>query len=397
MKAWAIALGLVVTVAAGATVGFWYGQSRAPAPNESPDVPDEPEVLVVERHEVPSSLETTPPAIVAAPVETPWIALNREAIAALEAGELDHALDLFEQCVAGDPTQATYRHNLAEALVRRALVDHEVVRPCPLCIERLARAVELAPERDALRELLARWRLEADTEKEFWTEGSQHFDLAYEGWRSEIIASSQSILDELERAYIDLSERFGVHPGELGQPRISVVLYRPAEFHSLTGLGHWAGAAFDGRIRVPIEPGKPIDKRLASLLRHELVHVFVAAAGGSGVPGWLNEGLAQWLQLDIALDLRSAEKSLAGQTLIPMDQLKKSLAQLGDDRRIAQGYAQSLLLCNFIAREYGDATLFKMVSGCKQGAAPATTFESWTKVSLDAAAGDLAEQLARSH
>jgi hypothetical protein len=134
---------------------------------------------------------------------------------------------------------------------------------------------------------------------------------------------------------------------------------------------------------------------LAALLRHELVHVFVAAAGGQSVPGWLNEGLAQWLQVDTSLEIRSAEKSLAGQTPIPMDQLQKSLAQLGDDKRIALGYAQSLLLCNFIAREYGDATLFKMVAGCKLGTTPASTFESWTKISLDAAAGDLAEQLAR--
>jgi tetratricopeptide (TPR) repeat protein len=253
MKVWTIASGLLLTVAAGAAVGFWYGQSRTPSPPPPPVALAEPEPEVVDRREVPSSTASAPaPAIAAAPVESQWIALNREAIASLEAGEIDHAIELFEQCVAGEPAQPTYRHNLAEALVRRALVDHEVQRPCPLCIERLARAVELAPERDALRELLARWRLEADTEKEFWTEGSQHFDLAYEGWRSEIIASSQSILDELERAYLDLAERFGVHPGELGAPRISVVLYRPAEFHSLTGLGHWAGAAFDGRIRVPI-------------------------------------------------------------------------------------------------------------------------------------------------
>jgi hypothetical protein len=92
--------------------------------------------------------------------------------------------------------------------VRKALVDHEVQRPCPSCIERLARAADLAPERDSLRDLLARWKLEAETEKDFWREGSQHFDLSYEGWRNEIIASSQQILDELERAYLDLSERF---------------------------------------------------------------------------------------------------------------------------------------------------------------------------------------------
>jgi hypothetical protein len=175
------------------------------------------------------------------------------------------------------------------------------------------------------------------------------------------------------------------------------VLYRPDEFHSLTGLGHWAGAAFDGRIRVPIEPGKPIDKRLSGLLRHELVHVFVQSAGGPSVPGWLNEGLAQWLQPDISRELRAAEKSFTGQPLIPMDQLKRSLAQLGDDKRITLGYAQSLLFCNHIAREYGEATLFKMVTGCKSNTAPATIFESWTKTSLDSAVSDLAEQLSRSH
>ena len=216
--------------------------------------------------------------------------LNREAIDALEAGELERAVELFEECVEGEPDEPVFQRNLAEALARLAVRDRGEQSPCGHCVETLARAAELAPDREDLTRLLDRWRREAELEEGFWRESSQHFDLAFDGRRDQILWGSHKVLEELEAAYTDFAEIFGFHPVEAGKPRISVVLYRREGFDALTGLGDWAGGAFDGTVRLPVEDEDLDGRPLKRVLRHELVHAFIHAAGGTDVPGWLNEG-----------------------------------------------------------------------------------------------------------
>jgi hypothetical protein len=394
VKWWVVGAGLVVAALGAGAVGYWLG--RAPLVHEPPvvEAPAAPAPMVFERREAPTP-RTYEVELAAAPASSRWGELNRDAIAALERGDLERAVELFEQCVSGEPKEPVFQHNLAEALVRLSMRRHETERPCAPCVASLERAVALAPEREPVRQLLERYRAELEVEKDFWSEGSQHFDLSYNGWRDELTSGAPAILIELERSWGDLALLFGVYPGEQPGQRIPVVLYHPAEFHKVTGLGHWAGGAYDGAIRVPMENGRVLDKHLGDLLRHELVHVFVRESGGSAVPGWLNEGLAQWLQERRDLDLRDSREKLRGRELIPIERLQSSLAKLGGDEDIARAYAQALLACDHIARTYGEATLFRMVSGCKSGVGVAKTFRDWTGIELELVMSDLAEELRR--
>ncbi len=322
-----------------------------------------------------------------------WAERNQRAIEHLDAGELDEAIELFEQCREGVPEEAVFARNLAEALVRKAVRDHEELRPCPHCIDVLLRAIELAPEREDLGTLLERWRREGQAEEDFWRESSLHFDLAYDGSRDEILWGSHRILVELERAYTDFGELFGRHPVEEGQPRIAVVLYRRESFDALTGLGDWAGGAFDGTVRVPVGDLELEEARLSSVLRHELVHAFVRAVGGKSVPGWLNEGLAQWLDVARGPALESARLELADADLFPLERLQGSLASWDDASAISLAYAQSLLLCDHVAHHHGERVLVQMVEGCASGVAAEDTFEELTRVALEVVLGDLADEL----
>ena len=191
------------------------------------------------------------------------------------------------------------------------------------------------------------------------------------------------MLDHLERAYEELFRWFGSDPvRETGRPAIRVVLYRREEFGRLTGLGDWAGGAFDGVVRVAVEDLGAEEERWKRVLTHELVHVFAHELGGPSVPGWLNEGLAQYLESpERSRSLRAADQRL-GAVLFPLERLQGSLASWSDPEDIGRAYAQSLLLVDRIAQEYGEEALRRMVVGCADGVPPETSFRNWASVEL---------------
>jgi len=392
-------LGLLLLVLAG--IGGYLSARLFVEPTEEPALLDQaaaplaPEDVLASRREpvLPEGTGTSTTEQLPEAADSRWALLNREAIALLDEGRFEEAIELFEVCLTGMPSEAIFERNLAEALVRQALRDHRLMHPCEHCIGMLEEAIELAPEREDLPLLLERWRAEAAAESGFWRESSLHFDLAYDGSRDELLWGSHRILNELEGVYMDLAELFGHSPVEEGAPRISVVLYRRESFGALTNLGDWAGGAFDGTVRIPVEDFALEESGMKRVLRHELVHAFNRVVGGGNVPGWLNEGLAQWLEFERDATLAVARRDLAGQPLFPLERLQGSLASWDDEDQIVLAYSQSLLLCEHIAQHYGERVLFQLVEGCAAGIGPAESFEQLTRVTLELALADLADEL----
>jgi len=319
-----------------------------------------------------------------------WAALNNEAVTALGEGDPARAVELLERCLAARPDEAVFQRNLAQALVELALAERAARPPCRDCIELVARASELAPARDDVRRLLEKWRNEAEVEADFWSESSLYFDLSYDGSRDDLLDGSFQLLNLLDQEYAELRDLFGADPAGAGRPRIPVVLYRREGFDAVTGLGDWAGGAFDGTVRIPIADGTSVTSpALKRVLRHELVHAFVHAAGGQRVPGWLNEGLAQWLEPNSQHAVKAAREALAGQPAFTLDELDGSLSSWQDPEKIALAYAWSLALCDTVARDFGERVLFRMVLGCAEGVAPEATFGSATNVDLAMVAAEL--------
>ncbi|MDP6540471.1 MAG: hypothetical protein QF903_05785 [Planctomycetota bacterium] len=388
-----IGLGLLTLAAAGA-VAWWAGARRAddgggppPPAHVEPSSPGG-------RHRVPlGRTDADPHTDPAAAERSVW---NREAIAALEAGDLARGVALLERCHAGAPQHEVFAANLAEALARLARVEHEAPDTRPAALERLARAVELAPGRDDLADLLDRWRREAETEQGFWTDESDHFLLRYDGERGELLNRGHYLLlNDLEAAYQDFGELFGRFFVEEGRPKVEVLVYRREEFSELTGIGHWAGGVFDGKVRVPIEDLDAERKVLTGILRHELLHAFVKEVGGRGVPGWLNEGLAQWVEAAFLDDrgsrVRRAREKLAGTELFTLDELAGSLATWRDEEAIARAYAQSLAFVAYLEHHYGERLVIELVEGYAADRDAATTFLERTGIPLDAVLTDFAD------
>ena len=332
---------MVFLLAASAGAGFVAARWLLRSP--PPPVPDE---LGAPPPAGPSELERRPVELPDAapaaqvPSADPWAATNREAIAALERGELEHAIELFEACHRADPDQQVFARNLAEALTRRALRDHNDLHPCPDCVPMLERAVSLAPDREetgaAARALEARAADRAGLL-------ARQLAALRPGLRR--LPSRDARLEPLAaqaRGHLHRAARaLRARPVEIGGPRIAVVLYERESFDKVTGLGHWAGGAFDGTVRVPVEDVDDEQGRLDRILRHELTHAFVRAVGGTGVPGWLNEGLAQLREPGRASSVAGARKALAGHTLFPLEacglarELERSRSDRARLRRVA--------------------------------------------------------------
>jgi hypothetical protein len=171
----------------------------------------------------------------------------------------------------------------------------------------------------------------------------------------------QMVLDELERAYDELDHWLALRP----RRRIDVVVYDPARFD----------AAFAGRFRFPaagfyagvirVRGDTRLTESLSRVLHHELVHAALdAAAPTLWLPGWVNEGAAEWFeartagQRGLATHQRAALAGLArsGELYGLTALATPSFANLSS--RAAQvAYLQSYALIDYLARQQGERSL----------------------------------------
>lgn len=171
----------------------------------------------------------------------------------------------------------------------------------------------------------------------------------------------QAVLDELERAYDRLGTWLGLRP----ERRIEVVIYDPSVFdQQFRGLFRFSAAGFyHGVIR--IRGGTQLTVNLSSVLHHELVHAaFDAAAPSLVIPGWVNEGSAEWFEARA----RGVRGLSVGQRAFLTDVARRgALHRLvvlntqafggfgADAARLA--YLQSHALIDYLVRRHGERKL----------------------------------------
>jgi hypothetical protein len=182
--------------------------------------------------------------------------------------------------------------------------------------------------------------------------GSRHFE--------------QQVLAELERTYDALGEWLALRP----QRRIDVLIYDPAQFDAaFAGRVRFRIAGFyQGVIRVRGDTG--LTDPLARVLHHELVHAALdSAAPTLWLPGWVNEGVAEWFEkrVDGQRSLTVGERAaLAG---VARTGELHSLAALAspsfaglDARQAAVAYLESYALIDYLARQEGERSLARFLA-----------------------------------
>ena len=88
-----------------------------------------------------------------------------------------------------------------------------------------------------------------------------------------------------------------------------------------------------------------------------------------------------------------ARRRLTRDTVFPLERLEGSLASWSDPAAIQRAYAQSLVLVDHIAAQYGDEALRAMVRGCADGVAVGESFERASSVPLAFVVDDLPNYL----
>jgi tetratricopeptide (TPR) repeat protein len=185
--------------------------------------------------------------------------------------ELTEALRL-----APDYTDASLL--LGELLYRAGTVE-EAVRV-------YEEALTHAPGTSALDARLQQWRDELALQRDFYQSHGQHFTVLFEGPADEPLAAKA--VELLESAYWRVSTALSTYP----EAPVTVVLYTEQQFRDVTRSPDWAAASYDGRIRVPVRGALRHVDELERVLAHEFTHVIVRTLAPTGVPTWLNEGLA---------------------------------------------------------------------------------------------------------
>jgi tetratricopeptide (TPR) repeat protein len=150
-----------------------------------------------------------------------------------------------------------------------------------------AQSIHPSPEVAALLEKAQRDR---EAESEFREGETHHFIVRYQGNATPQLATD--VLRTLEEHFRTLQTELRFTPGE----PIAVVLYTQQTFRDVTRAPSWAGAANDGRIRVPVQGLTSVSDQLSRVLMHELTHSFIRQKTQGRCPQWLDEGLAQWME-----------------------------------------------------------------------------------------------------
>ncbi len=261
-------------------------------------------------------------------------------IAALRAGDFPAAAAALERALQLMPADTDALLALADVYLKQ---DKR-----PQALDLLQRAKEAGARVPELEKKVQHLSREVDAEWDFVQTESLHFRVSFAD--SEDTHAVGLVLATLEDAYDVVGVKFDYYPDS----RTPVVLYAQQDFHTVTQTPDWAGAAFDGRIKLPVRGLQANDAALPRVLRHEYAHSVVQQLSNGRCPVWLNEGLAVWAEEAEEGEREAwAEQKIAGQELFTLDQLNGSFVDL-PATRAEVAYAQSYLAVRALIDDYGS-------------------------------------------
>ncbi len=167
-----------------------------------------------------------------------------------------------------------------------------------------------------------------------------------------------SISSSLDSSLDTLVSKYGF---EYPSSNIDINVYSSNNFKKMHNGPSWAGAVYDGKIRLPIDSSqKNISKKsLERVLRHELTHALLSNQSSSKrLPSWFNEGLAQYLECDG--NCGSYINSISKTRFLEPQVLKNSFTKL-DKTTASMAYSQSLHLLKVLTEIKGRGAIGHIV------------------------------------
>jgi len=211
-----------------------------------------------------------------------------------------------------------------------------------------------------------------DTYKNYDLVSSDHFQFMIEKDEAPIL--SVYLKDLAERAYATFSKKYAYSP----PPPIRIEVYRShADFSvrtvGLAGLGA-LGVSFGTTLAFDSPAAKDAGSfNWGSTVWHELAHTFTLGMTDNRIPRWLSEGLSVYEEhhglksgwgFNVTPDFLAAFKS---GKLVPVSRMNDGFMHPTYPQQVQFSYYQASLVCELIARDYGEAALLKMLQGYKEG------------------------------
>jgi hypothetical protein len=209
---------------------------------------------------------------------------------------------------------------------------------------------------DRIRQLMMRQRL--DTAYQVHT--TKNFEIRYP---DDVSPEGAARLGEvLEAELVRLGK---IIPVEQFQPvRVNVLWWH--DFRStFTGTDHILGL-YDGSIMLPFAGISRLDPGIVSIASHELAHAMLAQATRDRAPSWLQEGLAQ--RIEMVPYHRNAFNMYEDDTLIAISLLDSVLGSSVDPDMIGEAYIEAQTLVRYIEAAHGRAGLLRLIAAFRDGA-----------------------------
>jgi len=231
-----------------------------------------------------------------------------------------------------------------------------------LALEKLTEYNHANPADETARYFIEKINRENPVESTLDTRETGHFIVKYSGTNKNLVGDS--LLPILEDAYATVGEKLGYYPDH----KITVILYTDEEFKAATDSPGWAGAIFDGKIRIPVKGASSSTDLLRKMVVHEYTHAVIFDLAGEDCPAWLNEGLAQSMEgapVDGADAVVMDYVKLRGKD-IPLRSLTVSFTNMSPESAYA-AYMMSLSATDFLIDKYGMSSVRTILGGIKGG------------------------------
>jgi len=230
--------------------------------------------------------------------------------------------------------------------------------------EYIEKSFTMNPVDGKVRDLRTQLKAEHKVESKLAQTDGSHFTVKYEGGENAVTGHVISIL--LEEAYFKVGTDLGLYPDD----RIEAVLMTKETFRDITGTPSWAGALYDGRIKLPVGGITDKTQLLEQVLFHEYTHAVVHRLSGGKAPVWLNEGLAQLEEGKDDGKYRDALRGFAEKYYDKHDMVlrpyERSFMGL-NSKQAQQAYLFSLSATQHLMREFGAFSAGKILANLKAG------------------------------
>ena len=276
------------------------------------------------------------------------------AVAAYNERNLDAALRYAKDAVAEQP-----EHVEAQVLLGQLYYLRQDLKKAQECWEK---ALQLAPGRKDVREMLDKLQREAGIEKNLARSDTHPFVVRFAD--GQVPVEISSLREILRDAYRKIGQQLSCFPDHA----IPVLLYPDADFQKVKSLSHQVGGLYDGKIRLPLKPGSLSGSQLRAILWHEYTHAVVHDLSKGRCPIWLNEGLAVSQESRVnTVDVSLVRKAMEENRLPAWSFLWAQEQYDLDQPTLLLHYQTSFLLVQYLVKRWSWREMTRLLEKLGQG------------------------------